>query len=644
MIERMKFVSITGAKEEFDRMAANYLSKYEVHLENALSELKTVQNLRPFIEKNPYKDRLEKLRQYVGELPGAEQRKKKVLDTQEAEAVLEQVYQALVPQEKRKEEILEELEHVKNIKSIMEPFKEVDVDLRKLSGFQFVKVRFGRIVLQHYTRLEHYMLEDSSSIFYKCGATPEYVYGIYFVPKIVSKKIDAMYASMHFEQIQLPEEYEGTPMKAYLKYDQRQRKLESELETIQTEIQTILTEAGEGLVAARERFQMLSEGFDIRKMAACFQEEEEVFYIICGWMSEEDAAALKKEIEGDANTFFVEEDGEESAFQEPPTKLKNPRFLRPFEMFTKMYGLPGYNEMDPTVFIAITYTLIFGIMFGDVGQGLVLLIGGTLLFKFKKIDLAAIISCAGIFSTIFGFLYGSVFGFEDILEAVWLHPKAATMEVPIVGQLNTVFVVTIGFGMALILLTMVFHMINAAKEKNLGSLLFDTNGVAGLVFYGAVVAVILLFMQGKTLPATGVLLVMFILPLLAICLKEPLGNLVERKAEIMPKEKGMFVVQTFFELFEVLLSYFSNTLSFIRVGAFAVSHAAMMEVVLTLAGAESGSVNWIVIVLGNIAVCGLEGLIVGIQVLRLEYYEMFSRFYKGTGREFISYKSHIHEK
>ena len=118
----------------------------------------------------------------------------------------------------------------------------------------------------------------------------------------------------------------------------------------------------------------------------------------------------------------------------------------------------------------------------------------------------------------------------------------------------------------------------------------------------------------------------------------------ERKAEIMPKEKGMFVVQTFFELFEVLLSYFSNTLSFIRVGAFAVSHAAMMEVVLTLAGAESGSVNWIVIVLGNIAVCGLEGLIVGIQVLRLEYYEMFSRFYKGTGREFISYKSHIHEK
>ena len=94
----------------------------------------------------------------------------------------------------------------------------------------------------------------------------------------------------------------------------------------------------------------------------------------------------------------------------------------------------------------------------------------------------------------------------------------------------------------------------------------------------------------------------------------------------------MFVVQTIFELFEVLLSYFSNTISFVRVGAFAVSHAAMMEVVLMLAGAEAGSPNWIVVILGNLFVCGMEGLIVGIQVLRLEYYEMFSRFYKGTGR------------
>ena len=128
---------------------------------------------------------------------------------------------------------------------------------------------------------------------------------------------------------------------------------------------------------------------------------------------------------------------------------------------------------------------------------------------------------------------------------------------------------------------------------------------------------------------------MFGVPLILIFLKEPLTALIEKKSEVMPKEKGMFIVQGLFEMFEVLLSYFSNTLSFVRIGAFAVSHAAMMQVVLMLAGAENGgSPNWIVIILGNLFVSGMEGLIVGIQVLRLEYYEMFSRFYKGNGREF----------
>ena len=94
-----------------------------------------------------------------------------------------------------------------------------------------------------------------------------------------------------------------------------------------------------------------------------------------------------------------------------------------------------------------------------------------------------------------------------------------------------------------------------------------------------------------------------------------------------------------FELFETMLSYFSNTVSYVRIGAFAVSHAAMMEVVLMLAGVMDGNTNWVVVVLGNILVCGIEGLIVGIQVLRLEYYEMFSRFYKGSGREFKPFNS-----
>ncbi len=309
-------------------------------------------------------------------------------------------------------------------------------------------------------------------------------------------------------------------------------------------------------------------------------------------------------------------------------------------MYIRMYGLPAYNEIDPTIFVALTYSFIFGAMFGDVGQGLLLVFGGFLLYHFKKMNLAAIIGTAGIFSTFFGFMFGSIFGFEDIIDAVWLRPVDAMTNVPFIGKLNTVFVVAIGFGMFLILFTMILHIINGIKNHDTENIFFDTNALAGLVFYGAIVAVTGLMMAGKKMPAVIVLLIMFVIPLLLIALKEPLTHMIDKTE---PEEKtgiGMFITQAFFELFEVLLSYFSNTLSFIRIGAFAVSHVSMMEVVLMLAGAESGSPNMVVIVLGNLFVVGMEGLIVGIQVLRLEYYELFSRFYKGTGREFKPFKAH----
>ena len=218
------------------------------------------------------------------------------------------------------------------------------------------------------------------------------------------------------------------------------------------------------------------------------------------------------------------------------------------------------------------------------------------------------------------------------------------MDVPFIGKLNTVFIIAIGFGMGIILICMVFNIINSFHAKDVEKTWFDTNSVAGLVFYGSAVAVIALFMTGKKLPGSIVLCVMFLVPLLVMFLKEPLTNLVEKKPQLVEGGAGMFVVQGFFEMFEVLLSYFSNTLSFVRIGAYAVSHAAMMQVVLMLAGAENGSPNWVVIVLGNIFVCCLEGLIVGIQVLRLEYYEIFSRFYKGSGRKFEPFRSDAEAK
>jgi V/A-type H+-transporting ATPase subunit I len=322
----------------------------------------------------------------------------------------------------------------------------------------------------------------------------------------------------------------------------------------------------------------------------------------------------------------MEEDVSEGLSADPPTRLKNPKIFKPFEMFVEMYGLPAYNEMDPTIFIALTYTLMFGIMFGDVGQGLFLVIGGYLLYRIKHMNLAGIVSLAGIWSVFFGFMYGSIFGFEDILEAVWMRPM---------DNIMTTLMLAIGFGMVLIIIAMIINIVNAIRAKEPGRLLFDQSGVAGLICYGCAAICIVLYATGHALPATGILVAAVGIPLVLIFLKEPLSNLIERKKEIFPEgSKAMFFVEAFVELFDVVLSYATNSISFVRVGAFALSHAGMMGVVMTLAGYESGSPNIIVIVLGNILVAGLEGLVVGIQVLRLEYYEMFSRFYRGTGKPF----------
>ena len=539
---------------------------------------------------------------------------------------------------------------------MIRPFRNINYNISSILKFQFIHFRFGRIEKEYYQKFEKYIYENLDTIFIKCDEDDRYIWGIYFVPVHEAQRIHAVYSAMHFEKIFVPDQYDGTAKAAYTALEAQYKKTIADLDANKAARKAFFRKNASDIVSCKHTLSQFSRNFDIRKLAACThgdnKEEaaadykpKEPFYILCGWMTEEDAKAFQNDISGDSRIFcLIDENEQEDAHKTPPTKLKNPKLFKPFEMYTKMYGLPAYGEMDPTWFIAITYSFIFGAMFGDAGQGLVLLIGGYLLYRFKHIDLAGIISCAGIFSTFFGFMFGSVFGFEDIIEPVWLRPMDAMMNVPFIGKLNTVFIIAIGFGMGIILLCMIFNIMNSLKAKDTEKVWFDTNSVAGLVFYGSAVIVIALFMTGHKLPGGIVLCIMFILPLLVMFLKEPLTNLVEKKPAAFEGGVGMFIVQGFFEMFEVLLSYFSNTLSFVRIGAYAVSHAAMMQVVLMLAGAENGSPNWVVIVLGNIFVCGLEGLIVGIQVLRLEYYEMFSRFYKGSGRKFEPFRSDAEAK
>ena len=634
----MKFLSITGPKADIDRVTSEYLAKYEIHLENALSELKTVPDLRPFLESNPYKAELQTASELIQSfqhcMADCKPQEVTLADALTTVRTLSQEVDDLSAKKRSLEKQMDPLQVSRN--NII-PFTDLNYDVSSILHFQYIRFRFGRIPHEYFDKFMNYVYDTIDTVIHKCQEDADYVWVVYFVPESVSDKVDAIFASMHFERFFLPDEYEGTPIEASHSLEEKINELKKQIDEVDRQIRTAIDTRKEALAGSYDRLTAFSTNFDIRKQAACINQEGHTFYIICGWMTQSNARAFRKDLKEDEDTFCFVEDDHNNVLSKPPTKLNNPGLFKPFEMFIQMYGLPAYDEIDPTILMGLTYSFLFGFMFGDVGQGLCLLIGGFLLYRAKKMNLAAIISCCGFFSTIFGFLFGSVFGFEDIIDSVWLRPKEAMMQLPFIGNLNTVFVVAIALGMGIVLMTMVLNVINSLHTHDAEKAFFDTNGIAGMVFYGALTVTVFLYMSGHSLPATMVLVMMFLLPLLVIFFKEPLTALAEKKAEVMPKQKGMFFVQGFFEMFEVLLSYFSNTLSFVRVGAFAVSHAAMMEVVLMLAGAEAGTPNWFVIILGNLFVCGMEGLIVGIQVLRLEYYELFSRFYRGTGRAFKPY-------
>lgn len=639
MIEKMKFLSLTAPKTEFDRVVDSYLSKYEIHLENALSELRSVKDLRPFVETNPYREEWKLANDLVQNLP-AQSTPVRERSLEEAVDAVRSIRQTLAQLNDREAELEKQLETYTASYEQVAPFTQLNYDISSILHFRCIKFRFGRISLEYFEKFQSFVYDAVDTILFKCREDEEYVWLVYFTPAPCADKVDAIYASMHFERLFLPDDYEGTPKEAAQLLEEKIAGVKADLEKLRKERQSVLESRREELTGAAERLNRYTRNFDVRKLAACTNHDDNTFFILCGWMTARDAAAFQKESESDEDLFLILEPDHNDILSKPPTKMRNPGIFRPFEMFIQMYGLPDYNEIDPTILVAITYSVFFGFMFGDMGQGLCLLIGGFLLYRAKKMNLAAIISCCGFFSTIFGFLFGSIFGFEDIIDAAWLRPGEAMTTLPFIGRLNTVFVIAVALGMGIIILTMILNIINSVRAHDPEKTWFDTNGAAGLVFYAAMASVIVLFMTGHPLPAGIVLAVMFGIPLLLMFFKEPLTALVEKKAAAIEGSKGMFVVQGFFELFEVLLSYFSNTISFVRVGAVAVSHAAMMEVGLMLAGYESGSassVNWLVVVLGNVFVCGMEGLIVGIQVLRLEYYELFSRFYRGTGRAFKPY-------
>ena len=357
--------------------------------------------------------------------------------------------------------------------------------------------------------------------------------------------------------------------------------------------------------------------------------------------------------------------------QNAPVKLKNNRLFRPFEMFVKMYGLPAANGIDPTPIVAITYMLLYGMMFGDVGQGILIMLIGIILTLKTKAGLAPIITRIGFSSAVFGVIYGSVFGSEEIIKPFFHVPQIYQFmgysEPPkdIFGVSTMLLIAALIVGIALILFAMITNIIVSFKMHDLESALFGASGVFGFIFYGSLVAGLgSSFAFGVDIMNSFYVIFLVVLPLLAIFFKEPLLKLMGEEKRTDKKQSagngmanidtglrarldslykdrgkkkksvGNFIIEGVIELFETCLTYITNTMSFLRIGGFVLSHAGLMLVFSIIANMFDGVGSIIVLVFGNLFVTGFEGFIVGIQVLRLEFYEFFSRFFKSGGTEF----------
>ncbi len=361
--------------------------------------------------------------------------------------------------------------------------------------------------------------------------------------------------------------------------------------------------------------------------------------LFSGWVPAQEVDSLKDSIE--KMTFgrciFLSMDAIDAMIQEgliPPTKFSNPKFLKPFEGLVSTFGIPNYKEIDPTLLAAAAYVLMYGAMFGDVGHGFVLaLIGltGMLVKKFKSMkSFATVVFYVGLSSIIFGFLYGSVFGHENIFKPLWMNPS---------GNIMGILMVTIAFGAVIITLGTILSIINSILERNYGRLFFSTTGIAGLLLYLGLVDIGYSLISGKGFPLSGILnitiIIIILISMIAILLEKRLELLFPHKHEEGEHEEKPSMILGFVDVFETLISFISKTISFMRIGAFALNHAALMGAFFILAGMSNIlPVQWLIILIGNLFVVGFEGGIVAIQSLRLEYYEFFMSYFRANGKKF----------
>lgn len=524
--------------------------------------------------------------------------------------------------EKENERIIEHLK-------VLDELKDLDLDIKQWNSLKYLYMKIGYIAIDSYDNLIENLRNDEIIVSKLVELPDKNAYIIVVLSDMENKDyINNMLKGAFFSEISFPPEYAGSPKELTKKLNAYLNENKERINLLKKRILEIRHKEKDNIIFYSNVLRSNKAFMNMKKKFSYTDETT----LITGYIRFKDWSKLLNLIDNlkfpvIVNIIKI------SNKEDLPVLFSNPKIFKPFELLTDTYGHPKYNEIDPTPFIAITYPLFFGIMFGDVGQGLILLLLGYILKRFnKKFDIdkkmGEIIMICSMFSIIFGVLYGSFFGFEEIIPAVLFSPM---------NNFDILLKASIIFGFFYILIGIGISLINKIKNRNLIDFLFDKSGLIGFLLYLSLIFLsVLVEMNFKF----KFFLYFVFLPIIVVFMfKDFIIKLIFKRKLDLGLLGPMHIFEGFLELFDVLIGFLGNTVSFLRLGAFALSHGALMGVIVSLYEAiEFMPLKIGVIIFGNILVILLEGLVVGIQAIRLEYYEFLSRFYNGNGKMFNSIK------
>ena len=357
--------------------------------------------------------------------------------------------------------------------------------------------------------------------------------------------------------------------------------------------------------------------------------------LLQGWVPRADAPAVERCLRGAAGGGCALEVVPPEAEEEDrvPVLFRSSRLLRPFEKLVAGFGLPRYGELSPAPFLALSYLVMFGVMFGDVGHGAVLALaglGGLRVARWR--DASVLLLLCGGASALAGLAYGSWFGLDRFRSlALWRDPLQ--------GDPVRFLAAAVGFGVLVISLGLLLHIVDRLRHGDRLAALLDRFGLAGLAFYWAALA--LLVCRGGHWALSRALPAVLLLAAAAWPIERRLEEARRRPGRPSAGSGGAALASDLIEIFDTVLVFMANTVSFVRLAAYGMSHAALLLAILMLARAVArpgGLAFGLVLAAGNLVAILLEGIIAGVQALRLEYYEFFGKFFSGAGRPFQPFR------